>query len=32
MTSIDKTIDFYIEFIDKYPNSPFQLEAEKMYV
>ena len=27
-----ETIDFYIDFIDKYPKSPFQSEAEKMYV
>jgi outer membrane protein assembly factor BamD len=24
--------DFYMKFIDKFPNSPFQKEAEKMYV
>ena len=27
-----KVTDFYVEFIDKYPNSSFQKEAEKMYV
>ncbi|MBV19731.1 MAG: outer membrane protein assembly factor BamD [Cytophagia bacterium] len=26
------TIDFYLDFIDKYPKSSFQSEAEKMYV
>ena len=27
-----ETINFYLNFIDKYPKSPFQSEAEKMYV
>ncbi len=25
-------IDFYLEFIDKYPESSYKLEAEKMYI
>ena len=27
-----ETIDYYFEFVDKYPTSPFLAEAEKMYV
>ena len=27
-----ETIDYYLEFVDKYPTSPFLAEAEKMYV
>ena len=27
-----EVIKLYIEFIDKYPQSPFIMEAEKMYV
>jgi outer membrane protein assembly factor BamD len=27
-----ETIEFYLNFVDKYPTSPFLAEAEKMYV
>ena len=25
-------IDFYLEFIDKYPESSYKIDAEKMYI
>ena len=27
-----KVTDYYLKFVDKYPNSSFITEAEKMYV